>query len=87
MNCPQCRTENPEGARFCLNCATRLLLVCAKCGTELPPQAEFCLNCAAPAGATSPAAALEERDAATLDKAIQRPIPAVYAERLLATRG
>jgi Double zinc ribbon len=24
MNCPNCRTANPEGARFCLNCATPL---------------------------------------------------------------
>ena len=24
MNCPNCQTANPEGARFCLNCAAPL---------------------------------------------------------------
>src|SRR5215210_953232 len=24
MNCPRCQTANPEGARFCLNCAAPL---------------------------------------------------------------
>src|SRR5919107_766235 len=24
MNCPNCQTSNPEGARFCLNCGTQL---------------------------------------------------------------
>src|SRR5918994_4829448 len=24
MNCPNCQTTNPEGARFCLNCGTQL---------------------------------------------------------------
>src|ERR687889_605808 len=24
MNCPNCQTANPEGARFCLNCGTQL---------------------------------------------------------------
>jgi hypothetical protein len=37
MKCPRCKTENPQVARFCLRCSTRLVQVCAKCGTEPPP--------------------------------------------------
>lgn len=89
MNCPQCGTENPAGARFCLHCASGLAPVCAGCGTELPPGARFCFNCgaAAPAPLAPPTAAAQEQGAPGLDKAIQRLIPAGYAERLLATRG
>jgi ABC-type oligopeptide transport system substrate-binding subunit/class 3 adenylate cyclase/tetratricopeptide (TPR) repeat protein len=91
MNCPQCGTENPEAARFCLNCATLLVLVCAECGTELPPNAKFCFNCAAPAGGLAAAvpssAPAGERGAPLVVQAIERLIPSAYAQRLLSTRG
>ncbi|MCB8945401.1 MAG: AAA family ATPase [Ardenticatenaceae bacterium] len=45
MNCPNCQTENPEPAKFCMNCGTPFVLRCATCQTELPPQAKFCMNC------------------------------------------
>ena len=51
MQCPQCHTENPDDAKFCMNCATPLALVCSECGTELPPRAKFCVNCATPVAA------------------------------------
>ena len=45
MNCPECQTENPTGARFCMNCGTSLALTCPNCGTSLPAGARFCFNC------------------------------------------
>ena len=47
MDCPQCDTENPEGARFCLGCGARFPLACPQCSTELPPEARFCFACGA----------------------------------------
>jgi ABC-type oligopeptide transport system substrate-binding subunit/class 3 adenylate cyclase len=90
MICPQCGTQNPDDARFCLQCATRLILVCAECGTELPPQAKFCINCGAPAVVPpttldSPAPDLGE--AKGIDKAIARLLPTEYADRLQALQG
>jgi hypothetical protein len=32
-----CRHENPERAKFCLECDARLAASCPQCGTELPP--------------------------------------------------
>jgi class 3 adenylate cyclase/tetratricopeptide (TPR) repeat protein len=51
MQCPRCQQENPPQAKFCLECATPLVLRCANCGTQLPPEAKFCFECAAPIGA------------------------------------
>jgi len=84
MQCPKCKADNPEGARFCMNCAEPLVLVCAQCGTELPPAAKFCFNCAAP---VAQPASTEEAQTDTLPQYIQRLIPKQYAQRLLATRG
>jgi ABC-type oligopeptide transport system substrate-binding subunit/class 3 adenylate cyclase/tetratricopeptide (TPR) repeat protein len=86
MRCPRCDTENPEGAKFCMNCAAPLALVCAECGTQLPPAAKFCFNCAAPVHAP-PADAVQEPASETIAEALQRLVPKEYADRLLATRG
>ena len=55
MNCPACGHENPDGARFCNECAGPLPLRCLKCGSPNPPGSKFCNECAAPlTGASSP---------------------------------
>jgi class 3 adenylate cyclase/tetratricopeptide (TPR) repeat protein len=46
MKCPRCQQENPPQAKFCLECATPLVLRCANCGTQLPGGAKFCFECA-----------------------------------------
>ena len=46
MRCQNCSTENPEGARFCIQCATPFKRRCQKCGCENPPEARFCAQCA-----------------------------------------
>ena len=55
MICPNCSTENPDDARFCMSCGHSLEAPCPNCGTELPPNAKFCFNCGfeIEAGATS----------------------------------
>lgn len=45
MNCPNCQAVNPEGAKFCHNCGTRLPVACDNCGATLFPGAKFCHNC------------------------------------------
>jgi class 3 adenylate cyclase/tetratricopeptide (TPR) repeat protein len=52
MQCPRCQQENPQQAKFCLECATPLARQCASCGTPLPASAKFCLECAHPVGAS-----------------------------------
>src|SRR3954470_12267080 len=47
MVCGACSTENPAGARFCMNCGNALERRCPSCGTPAPPEARFCMNCGA----------------------------------------
>ena len=58
MRCAKCGAENPEGLKFCEQCAAPFKQRCAKCGFENSPGARFCGECAAPLksspGAASP---------------------------------
>src|SRR5216684_1948826 len=53
MHCQNCSAENPQGAKFCIQCATPLQRGCQKCGFENPPEAKFCAQCAAALDATT----------------------------------
>jgi len=45
MLCPSCGFDNPEGLRFCGQCAAPVKSACAKCGFENPPGFKFCGQC------------------------------------------
>ena len=85
MRCPRCNAENPEQARFCMNCAAPLVLVCPQCGTELPPQARFCFACGTQVAGSGSGVTQPGVDA--LAEALKRLVPKEFAERLLTTRG
>jgi len=55
VRCPQCRQENPSGAKFCLECGQRLPSGCSACGQPLPAAAKFCPECGAATAAARPA--------------------------------
>jgi len=62
MLCSNCGADNPEAARFCIECASPFARRCPSCGTENPPHAKFCAQCAThlsgrvpPASPTAPA--------------------------------
>src|SRR5262249_10262342 len=45
MRCLKCGGENPEGAKFCIECGGPLHSRGPGCGEENPPQAKFCAAC------------------------------------------
>jgi hypothetical protein len=45
MQCPTCRTENPERIKFCGECGSRLERICPQCHAINPPQFKFCGEC------------------------------------------
>ncbi len=79
MICSSCGTENPVGAKYCTECASRLALVCPACGTANPPAAKFCAECATPLAPGAPVAA--DRPAVAVVTALAAPV----AERRLVT--
>ena len=75
MQCLRCQHDNPEHAKFCLECGTRLALTCTKCRAELPGSAKFCLECGEPVGPQIQARAPESYT------------PKHLAEKILTSRG
>jgi class 3 adenylate cyclase/tetratricopeptide (TPR) repeat protein len=47
MRCLRCEADNPEGMKFCIECAAPLARHCPQCNFANPPQAKFCGQCAA----------------------------------------
>lgn len=45
MRCPSCGFDNPEGMKFCGQCAATLRPRCGRCGLENPPGFAFCGQC------------------------------------------
>ncbi len=86
MQCPACHAENPDKARFCLECGAKLARACANCGAELPAVAKFCLECGTKVEAPSapPSEPARRESAAEL---LKRLAPKEYAERLLGSKN
>jgi class 3 adenylate cyclase/predicted negative regulator of RcsB-dependent stress response len=47
MICGQCKTENPDGLKFCNECGAAFRRQCASCGFENVLSAKFCGRCGA----------------------------------------
>jgi predicted amidophosphoribosyltransferase len=45
MECPKCLFENPEGAKFCIECEAKLELACPRLGTTYTSESKFCDEC------------------------------------------
>ena len=56
VRCPKCDFENPDGMKFCGNCAAPLANRCSRCGFDNPPPFKFCGNCGTPLQAGTAAA-------------------------------
>lgn len=45
MDCPKCRFENREGAKFCKKCGAKFEHICPQCNNPLAPDSLFCDEC------------------------------------------
>ena len=45
MQCANCNAQNPDDAKFCLECGAALARKCSRCGASNPPSAKFCGEC------------------------------------------
>src|SRR3712207_3286831 len=76
MQCPSCRTEQPDCKRFCMDCGAPLPMLCPACGGLNPINARFCGNCGTKIVAFEPQA--EQR---ITSRAAEPQHPAPSAER------
>ncbi len=90
MKCPECNFENPQGAKFCMECGKKLENVCSQCGKKLPQEAKFCMECGTKVrevSTESPKVTLPPKLEAMREQ-LQRFIPKSLAEKMyLAERG
>ena len=47
MECPNCRADVSELAKFCSQCGSALVLICPSCGNSEAPGSKFCGKCGA----------------------------------------
>jgi class 3 adenylate cyclase/tetratricopeptide (TPR) repeat protein len=87
MNCPNCRSENREGVKFCEECGAEMALVCPGCGARIPPVKKFCGECGRELAAPSQSPPEQLRQAAPQDLIEKVPpqITAVPGERKQVT--
>jgi class 3 adenylate cyclase len=78
MHCPSCGFENPEGMKFCGQCASALGRRCPQCGFDNPPGFAFCGQCATP---------LTEQPPAPRPQAPLSYTPSHLAEKILTSRN
>jgi class 3 adenylate cyclase/tetratricopeptide (TPR) repeat protein len=45
MKCRKCRFKNPDGAKFCNECGSKLEIACSKCSHVNPAGSRFCNEC------------------------------------------
>src|SRR5919109_1391747 len=82
MQCPQCRHENSQTAKFCEECGQRLSMVCPACGFAAAPSAKFCPECGQQL--TRPPSSPEVPGHSA---SLQTYTPTYLAEKILTSRG
>ncbi|MFH1294063.1 MAG: adenylate/guanylate cyclase domain-containing protein, partial [Pseudomonadota bacterium] len=85
MKCPKCQFENPEDAKFCVECGGILELTCPNCGFNNSPSFKFCAECGHNLNLPSEPILRELSFDEKLDK-IQRYLPKGLTEKILAQR-
>src|SRR5579864_9233039 len=92
MRCLSCGAENPEGLKFCNECAAPFKRRCAMCGFDNAPDAKFCGECAAPlsipasrpdsakAPAPQPVRIAAEADSQSIPEGERKTVTALFAD-------
>src|SRR5215216_1795020 len=81
MRCPRFDADNPDGAKFCIECGTPLTPRCPQCGADVLPRAKFCGECGTPLTAQTPAPPYEPSQSPL------RYIPDHLAEKILTSKA
>jgi class 3 adenylate cyclase/tetratricopeptide (TPR) repeat protein len=55
MQCPRCRQDNRDEAKFCRECGIAFGTTCSHCGSHLRAESKYCDNCGAAVAVVDPA--------------------------------
>jgi class 3 adenylate cyclase/tetratricopeptide (TPR) repeat protein len=86
MKCPKCQFENPETARYCVECGDKLEIICPNCGFINSPSFKFCADC----GQNLSLLSEPSTKAPSLDEKIakiQKYLPKGLVEKILVQRN
>jgi predicted ATPase/class 3 adenylate cyclase/ribosomal protein L40E len=81
--CAHCGFQNPEKAKFCVECGTKVEIRCQNCGKENPPTHKFCFECG---GKLSIDATIKDDKPLNLSEP-QSYIPKHLADKILVNRA
>ena len=83
MKCPKCKADNPEKAKYCIDCGKPMEFLCPECGATTPAKGKFCMECGYKL-TSEPAPKTISLDG-KLEK-LQRYLPKGLTEKILAQR-
>ena len=85
MKCPKCQFENPEDAKFCLECGEKIEIACPQCGKKIPSGAKFCSECGQKLGASAKEIPKSLSPEEKIQK-IQKYLPKGIAEKIFVQK-
>jgi class 3 adenylate cyclase len=85
MKCPKCQFENPDNAKFCIECANPMEFHCPNCEAITPATGKFCQECAYDLRKPKTPAPKEISFDEKLNK-IQKYLPKGLTEKILSQR-
>jgi len=85
MKCPKCHSENPQGAKFCVECGAKQEVLCPGCGSSNAPDFKFCFECGHNLKTAQEALKKEPAFDEKLAK-IQRYLPQGLTEKILSQK-
>ncbi|MBW1789186.1 MAG: AAA family ATPase [Deltaproteobacteria bacterium] len=85
MECPKCRFQNPESAKFCVECGSKFEVLCPACGFGNSPNFKFCAECGEKLTQSSEPKPKELSFDEKINK-IQRYLPKGLTEKILSQR-
>jgi class 3 adenylate cyclase/tetratricopeptide (TPR) repeat protein len=86
MKCPNCQFENPESAKFCNECGSKLEIACPTCGKVNPLSSKFCNECGHKITIISPVQTSKKFVFDEKLAKIQRYLPEELTQKILAQR-
>ena len=86
MRCPGCNQQNPEQAKFCAECGTKLPQSCSECGTPIVAGGRFCIECGASLVPDAPAAPQPPPADHQVDDAEWRQLTVMFCDLADSTR-